>query len=348
MNVMLNWGRQIMDGIPYADVEASSKLPFDGWFDFWAGRGEHYATLGATAAEGGHLRTAGEFTWLGSLCYQYAQYLWVHEPEKRVYGQRRKVELYEAAAPNLAPPAVRVHVPIDETEIPGYLRLPAEAADGPVPCVVLLGGLESTKEESYAFENELLARGIATYAFDGPGQGELWASVKLAPDFERYTSAVVDALVERPELDGERMAVVGRSLGGHYALKSASAEPRFVACVSWGGFYDMSDFDARWTVSQEAYATVTGATDVAIAKQIVQKSLDCDPVIEGLRCPTYHLHGALDPITMSQVERLRERAVNAPLTIVVEHEGDHCCHNLGPRIRWEMIDWLCAQMGVTG
>ena len=42
------------------------------------------------------------------------------------------------------------------------------------------------------------------------------------PDFERYASAVVDWLVERPEIDPGRIGVIGRSLGGHYAPKSAA------------------------------------------------------------------------------------------------------------------------------
>jgi 2,6-dihydroxypseudooxynicotine hydrolase len=345
MNPMLNWGRLAMDGIPVCDIQAAERIEPEAWFDYWAGVGERYAALGSAALESGHRRTAGQLIWLGSLAYQYAQYLWVHEPDRRQAGQRRKVELYAAAAPHLDPPATRIDVPIDDTSIPGYLRLPGAAPSAPrVPCAVLLGGLESTKEESYAFENELLARGIATFAFDGPGQGELWSTVKLVPDFQRYTSAVVDDLVERPELDAERIVVVGRSLGGHYAFKSAAADARFAACVSWGGFYDMSDFDARWPLARQAYATVTGADDVDAARAIVQRSLECDSVIDGLRCPTYHLHGALDAIGLAQVDRLRERAKNAPLTIVVEPDGDHCCHNLGPRIRLAMIDWICDRV----
>lgn len=338
---MLNVGRLSMDGIPQCDLQAAESLEDGQWFAFWGARGDEYARLGAEALERGHRRTAGQLTWLGSLCWQYAQYLWHHEPERREAGQRRKVELYDLAAPNLDPPAERVNVPIDDTEIPGFLRVPAaRREDERVPLAVLLGGLESTKEESYTFENELLTRGIATYAFDGPGQGEMFFSVKLRPDFERYTSAVLDHLLERSEVDPERVSVVGRSLGGHYALKSASADPRFAACVSWGGFFDMADWDNRGILARETYRYVSGAGDLEEAKRIAQASLDCAPVIDGLRCPTLHHHGGLDVIQLDQIDRLRAGAVNAALDIIVEPEGDHCCHNLGPRARFAMIDWL--------
>lgn len=345
---MMNRGRLSMDGIPTCDLEAAERLETSEWFAFWAARGDTYATLGAEASERGHRRTAGQLTWLGSLCWQYAQYLWYHDPARREEGQRRKVELYDAAAPDLDPPAERVNVPIDDTEIPGFLRVPAGRRDDErVPLAVLLGGLESTKEESYSFENELLARGIATYAFDGPGQGEMYFSVKLRPDFERYTSAVLDHLLVRPEIDPGRVSVVGRSLGGHYALKSASADDRFAACVSWGGFFDMADWDNRGILAREAYRYVIGAPDLDGAKRVAQMSLDCAPVIEGLRCPTLHHHGALDAIQLDQLDRLRSGAVNAPLEVIVEREGDHCCHNLGPRARFAMIDWLEEQLSAV-
>ena len=112
-------------------------------------------------------------------------------------GQRRKVELFDRAAPHLSPAGERVEIAFEGATIPGYLRLPAAAGDGPFPCCVLIGGLESTKEESHLFENLCLERGIATFAFDGPGQGEMFFEVKLGPDFERYSSAVLDHLVER-------------------------------------------------------------------------------------------------------------------------------------------------------
>lgn len=340
MNPLLNVGRLAMDGIPVCDLQEAAAVPSDDWFAFWAGRGDLYAELGESAVQRGHFRSGGQLLWLGSLCWHYAQYLWVQDLDRRRQGQARKVELYDKAAPHLQPLAERIAVPIDDVSMQGFMRMPRGADGGDVPCAVLLGGLESTKEESYAFENELLARGIATFAFDGPGQGEMWESVKLVADFERYTSTVLDYLLERTGIDPSKVGVVGRSLGGHYALKSASADARFACCVSWGGFYDMSDFDRRWPLSKQAYTVVTGAPDIEAAKSIVQRALTCEGVIDGLRCPTLHHHGALDFISLRQVDSLRERAVNAPLDVIIEPEGDHCCHNLGPRIRLDIVDWL--------
>ena len=52
----------------------------------------------------------------------------------------------------------------------GNLRRPP-GLDRP-PLVLLIAGLDSTKEEFFAVENIFLARGLATFSLDGPGQGE--------------------------------------------------------------------------------------------------------------------------------------------------------------------------------
>ena len=38
--------------------------------------------------------------------------------------------------------------------------------------MIMVCGLDSAKEETAAYEEPFLARGIATLVFDGPGQGE--------------------------------------------------------------------------------------------------------------------------------------------------------------------------------
>jgi 2,6-dihydroxypseudooxynicotine hydrolase len=339
---MLNWGRLLLDGIPYADLHgAETRDAGVSWLGYWSRKADEYERLGAQALADGHERSAGYWLWLGSLCCQYAQFLWFDADRAAV--QRRKVALYDRAAPHLAPPAVRVELPIDDTVIPGYLRMPERPLRTPVPCAVLLGGLESTKEESYLFEQLLLDRGVATFTFDGPGQGEMLEHVALAPDFERYASAVVDHLVTLPELDAERLGVLGRSLGGCYALRSASADPRFAACASWGGFVSV-EWELEPPHDKASWQYVAKLDDEAATRALVERCCDVRPLLGQLRCPTYFLHGALDEVPLDQVSLLRELAVNAELTIVVEPHGDHCCHNLGPAPRIKMADWLVDRL----
>ena len=56
--------------------------------------------------------------------------------------------------------------------------------------------------------------------------------VPIRADWEVVLSAVVDTIVEREEIDADRIALTGWSLGGHLALRAASGEPRLAACIA--------------------------------------------------------------------------------------------------------------------
>lgn len=185
--------RLVGDGVPAGDVTAarSAITRWAEWFPFWTGRADAYERLAREALARGRRLSAGELFWQACLSHHYAQFLWFHEPALRDAGQRRKVALYREAAPLFASPAERFEVRVDGITIPGYLRLPPERR-GRAPVVLVLGGLESTKEESYLMENRCLARGLASCTFDGPGQGETYFEAKLRPDFHRFASAVID------------------------------------------------------------------------------------------------------------------------------------------------------------
>src|SRR5215468_12643798 len=136
----------------------------------------------------------------------------------------------------LDPAAERIEIPFGGASLAGNLRRPP-GADRP-PLVLLIAGLDSTKEEFFAVENTFLSRGLATFSLDGPGQGESARTVKIRPDFEAPVAAVLDVLCERPDLDGTRVGMLGVSLGGYYAARAAAFEPRVRAVVVSGGPYD--------------------------------------------------------------------------------------------------------------
>jgi dienelactone hydrolase len=69
---------------------------------------------------------------------------------------------------------------------------------------------------------------------DMPGAGEspLWYTA----DADRMYTATIDYLQTRPDLDGKRIAILGRSYGGYWGAKMAFVEHRRLrAAVQWGG-----------------------------------------------------------------------------------------------------------------
>jgi 2,6-dihydroxypseudooxynicotine hydrolase len=343
--------RLIGDGVAAGDVaDAQSTLTrWDEWYPFWAARGEAYEKLARAALQKGRKQSAGELLWQACLSHHYAQFLWFHDPELRDAGQRRKVALYREAAPLFAAPAERFDLPFEGFTIPGYLRLPP-GRNGRGPVAIVLGGLESTKEESYRFENLCLARGLATCTFDGPGQGEMYFQAKLRADFHRFASAVVDWLERRPEIDGGRIGVIGRSLGGFYAVHSAAHEPRFKACLCWGVLFDLSYYDAMQDPSRRGFAYVAGYDDPERAAPYLKTTLDLAGLAERVSCPVYALHGARDTlIPPTQVDRLRKALARHPdVEFDIPEDGNHCCHNLYHVVRPRMADWLAERLGAAG
>lgn len=94
----------------------------------------------------------------------------------------------------LADPLTRkITLPFRETTLPAYFTRP-DHVDGPVPCMIMWNGLDSTKEHQYlsGFCHVLSDRGIATLMVDCPGSGEaLHAGLTAQIETEHWAAACV-------------------------------------------------------------------------------------------------------------------------------------------------------------
>lgn len=140
----------------------------------------------------------------------------------------RKQESYEKAIQAFLaharfwdPPLEVVHIPFENSQIIGYLRLPKDAK-GPVPLVIAVNGLDSRKEDVSESFSAITPYGIGFLAVDGPGTGQ--SPVKANQDAEGMLSRVIDYVQSRPEVDKNRLAVHGVSWGAYWATRLAIVE----------------------------------------------------------------------------------------------------------------------------
>ena len=133
----------------------------------------------------------------------------------------KAIEAFLAHARFWDPPLEIVRIPFEGKEIIGYLRLPKNA-NGPVPLVLAVNGLDSRKEDLSESFSAILPFGIGFLAVDGPGTGQ--NPIKVSENAERMLSRVLDYIATRPEIDKNRVAMHGVSWGAYWATKMAIVE----------------------------------------------------------------------------------------------------------------------------
>jgi len=339
--------RLIAAGVDYNDlVTIVQRCESNGedWGVLWEDFGKVHEEIGDQALRDGRTVTAGEAWARAAVYFHVAQATNHHDFERKERLQRRQHEVYARAMPYLRPPVQAVRVPYKGSSFPGYLRRP-ENANGPVPCVIMLAGLDSTKEELACYEAAYLARGMATFVFDGPGQSLTRKEFPLVANIEWSVGAVLDCLTRRHDLDATRFGVWGRSVGGHMAPRAAGLDARLKACVSIGGFYDWpwERFRPR---TREEFAMCAGAKSLDEAAEI-SKTFTLAGIIDKVRVPLLIVHSQGDTISSYTHAERMAREAGGPVELVLYPEGNHVCDNIPYKVRPMMADWMARQLGLS-
>jgi esterase FrsA len=140
---------------------------------------------------------------------------------KKQESYEKAIQAFLAHAHFWDPPLEVVHIPFENSQIIGYLRLPKDAK-APVPLVIAVNGLDSRKEDVSESFSAITSQGIAFLAVDGPGTGQ--SPVKANQNAEVMLSRVIDYAQSRPEVDKNRLAMHGVSWGAYWATRLAIVE----------------------------------------------------------------------------------------------------------------------------
>lgn len=340
-----HWAPRFVENrVPVGDFQlvADTVERWEDWCGAWSARGDVHEALGHEALAKGRERSAGVHLATAAVCHHFGKFLFVQDPETMRAVHAKAVACRTAALPLLDPPGERVLVPFEGTTLPGNLRRPHGVERPPV--VIMFSGLDSAKEESWAYEDLFLERGLATFAFDGPGQGESEYDLPIRGDSEAAAAAVVDALQARDDLDGDRIGVWGVSLGGYYAPRAAANEPRLKACVSLSGPFDWSEvWDDLPGLTREAF---TARSHSASQDEAREHALTLTLVghAERITCPLFVVAGGRDRLIPASHPRRLAAEARGPVELLVIEDGNHVVNNRAHEYRYRTADWMAEQL----
>jgi dienelactone hydrolase len=260
-------------------------------------------------------------------------------------------------------PAVRaVRVPYLSHRLYGYLVEPV-ARRTPAPAVLFFGGSDTIGEQLLLKAALRFAeRGMATLILDGPGMGATLRFLRLPGryDYERVAKAGLDWLQSISWIDARRIAIVGLSLGGYYAARSAAFERRARACVVWSGPFNLTT-DAASSgeakdpessaklVSQFLWA-IGGNSHARLAAQFPK--FDLSSVVRRITCPTLLIYGADDDLVPVDDARRIYDELRCPKSMHLVPSGSpgatHCQSDSLPAAWEPMLPWLDEQLQAGG
>jgi 2,6-dihydroxypseudooxynicotine hydrolase len=332
-----HWGpRFVQAGVDANDFARTTGRVerWDQWLGAWCGTAEEHVALARDAEAAGRTVTAGEAWLRAAVCFHFAKFVWVLDELRSRAAADQAVAALRDAHRLLDPTAERIEAPLDGASVVANLRRPRGASRPPL--VVLIAGLDSTKEEFFLLENLFHARGMATLSLDGPGQGEGGYELPLRHDFEVAVAAILDALGDH---DFGPIGALGVSLGGYYAPRAAAFEPRIRAVAGISGPFCFGEiWDHLPPLTRETFVRRSHASDEEDGRRRAGK-LDLDGVLGRLDRPALFVTGKLDRlIPWEQTQRAAEGAPQGEL--VLFEDGNHVCANVPYKARPLVADWL--------
>jgi dienelactone hydrolase len=304
--------------------------------------------LGRETEAAGHTVEAREHYYTAACFYTNAMWAIYEDdnPQRRNWQQRKRA-CYDKFIQHAGRPIERVDLPYQGKTIHALLHLPPGRRSGEkVPSVLYIPGMDGVKEDNPMNNDPLLERGIAVLSIDGPGQGETReGGIKCtATNYADAGKLACDYLVNRPEIDADRLAVMGSSMGSYWAPRVVAEEPRFKACAVSGVCLEPGQY-AIFNMSSPTfklnYMYMAGYDDEAAFDEFA-KTLTLEGVGKKITCPYLVIAGEDDEhCDMKFVYGFMEE-IRSPKVLVVYEGERHSIRN--PRSRMLVINWVADRL----
>jgi len=315
----------------------------------WAKRAAKLETMAKEAEGKGRLVTARRLYHRAALCFGRAQHLVpVHRnPNKEdwyraLYRNYDKlIELSDGAMEKVSlefEPGHKVHAVFHKA--PG---------DGPKPTVLIIPGMDALKEDvGNPFENDYTIRGMNICCIDGPGQGECnfnetWLT---ADNYQKAASAVIDWLVARDDVDGDKVGAMGMSMGSRWGVQVGAADKRVKAVV--GQMANVGTFDIIFEQAQPNFKRIfmymTGYTDEDAFDEHMKTHDHLPDVAKELTVPHLLVAGDMDELcTPQDIETFRANLAG-PTELWLYEGIFHPMGEVSAEIYPAMADWMLTTL----
>jgi len=334
----------------------------ESWVRAAAGMADRVEARARRSLEGGHSVSARQGLLRASFYHRLATAM-ISPGADRLNWEKHFLlsrKLFREAAPLLDPPLETLEIPFEKTVLPGYFQV--AHSKGAAKTLLMIGGGETFTEDLYFYiAPQALARGYNFATVDLPGQGGLpLEGVVFRHDMEKPLGAVIDQLLERPEVDPDRLAAYGISAGGYIVPRAAAYEKRIKACIANSL---LTDLERIMKTSLLQFGEVFKKHDPLTFRlmemiawrwgaknpwKLINVNKDCKVDMALVDCPTLILIGEGEYLGSKEVKRQQHQGLEAvqhpnKKFVVTPADEGAAMHVLGenlPLMSQVVFDWL--------
>lgn len=285
----------------------------------------------------------------------WAAAMWpIDEANERIIGyNQKKRDCYEAYGRLADHKVETAWVPFQGKALPAWFHLPPGFSGGKIPAVWTISGMDGCREAGCAlYGDRFLARGIAVLAIDGPGSYEspllgIYASV---PNWQEAGRAIYGWLAARPEIDAQKIGIVGASFGSFYGTVAGAAEPRHALVAASGTCLEPgchTIFEEASPSFKKRYMFMSGIDDEAKFDAFMP-TLTLDGIADKVKMPYLIIAGEADELSPLEFADRQLQQMTAPRQLVVYADSRHSVGGvpstvLGPSPGGYLADWVAAR-----
>lgn len=267
-----------------------------------------------------------------------------------VDGHPKKLEYYAGVARcrtrmiELMDGALTKHDVGFEPEKSAYAIFQAAPGVGRKPTVLYIPGMDATKEDYPSpYNNEFFRRGMNVCSMDGPGQGECNINrVWLTPEnYARAAKSVIDWLVSRDDVDPERIAVFGASMGTRWSVELGAIDKRVQAIV--GQMPCVGPLDIIFEQAQPNFKRIymymcNMKNEVEFDRMV--HSLDLREHGRKLACPYLLVAGEMDELCTPEDMQAFFEVLDCPKEMWLYEGVFHPMGEVAGEVNADIADWI--------